>query len=449
MPSATSPPRPVAAVWTSDSGSMAQQTAIARWPNIVQGMIDDVEKTAATTGPLQQDAARTIVQSLSKMKDEIANNQALSPLDAAYGRDIGGYNTLLADGGNYTWHASPWLFAECYMYRRVATIFAASPEPFWKTYDVFKRQKDETFAKSRTAVEELAMRYINATDQVGFASSPRWSEEQKMLFIEMTQVALWGNATDLSLLSNLSLDQIQGLQGAEAILKSRKNIVDDDTEDVWRYLSSTPSADRRIDIVLDNAGFEFYTDVVYAAYLLRSGIAQCIKFHVKDMPWFVSDVTLDDVDSLFQHLENHEIFPDRRYLDPLLRQLHEYFETGKMSIRQHPFWTTAYSFHAMEDEGAGIFKSLSCSSLVIFKGDLNYRKLTRDGLWPHTTSFAEAIGPLGKGSGLKILALRTNKADVCVGLESEEHITRLEQEAPGSAWVRNGKYAVISFSDGR
>lgn len=319
------------------------------------------------------------------------------------------------------------------MYRRVATIFAASSDPFWQKYDVFKRQKDETFAKSRNAVEELAMRYINVTDKVEFASSPNWTEEQKMLFLEMTQVALWGNATDLSLLSNLSLDQIQGLQGAEAILKSRKNIVDDDTEDVWKYLSSTPSADRRIDIVLDNAGFEFFTDVVYAAYLLRSGIAQCIKFHVKDMPWFVSDVTPDDVDSLFQHLENHEIFPDRRYLDPLVRQLREYFETGKMSIRQHPFWTTAHSFHAMETEGAGIFKSLCSSSLVIFKGDLNYRKLTRDGLWPHTTPFAEAIGPLGKGSGLKILALRTNKADVCVGLESEEHVARLEHEAPGPA----------------
>jgi hypothetical protein len=369
-------------------------------------------------------------------------------LNAEYGRDIEGFNTLLAEGGNYTWHAAPWLYAECYMYRRVATIFAASSEPFWRKYDVFKRQKDETFAKSRNAVEELAARYICVIGGAGFASSPKWTEEQKLLFFEMTQVALWGNATDLSLLSNLSLDQIQGLQGADAILKSRKNIVDDDTEDVWMYLSSTPSADRRIDIVLDNAGFEFFTDVVYAAYLLRSGIAQCIKFHVKDMPWFVSDVTPDDVDSLFQHLEDHEIFPDRRYLDPLVRQLHEYFETGKMSIRQHPFWTTGYSFYTMETEGAGIFKSLSCSSLVIFKGDLNYRKLTRDGLWPHETSFAEAIGPLGKGSGLKILALRTNKADVCVGLESKELIARLEQEAPGSAWVRNGKYAVISFSDG-
>ncbi|KAG9620389.1 DUF89 domain protein, partial [Aureobasidium melanogenum] len=204
MPSATSPLRPVEAVWTSTEGSMAQQTAITRWQNIVQGMIDDVEKTAATAEPLQQDTARTIVQSLSKMKNEIAKKQALSPLNTAYGRDIGGFNTLLADGGNYTWHASPWLFAECYMYRRVATIFAASSDPFWKAYDAFKRQKDETFAKSRNAVEELAMRYINVSGQVECASSPNWTEEQKMLFVEMTQVALWGNATDLSLLSNLS-----------------------------------------------------------------------------------------------------------------------------------------------------------------------------------------------------------------------------------------------------
>ena len=45
-------------------------------------------------------------------------------------------------------------------------------------------------------------------------------EARKLLFVEMTEVALWGNATDLSLLSNLSLDQIQSLQGREAIANS-------------------------------------------------------------------------------------------------------------------------------------------------------------------------------------------------------------------------------------
>jgi hypothetical protein len=56
---------------------MAQQTAITRWPNIVQGMIDDVEKTAATASPSRQESARAIVQSLSDMKNEIAKDQTL------------------------------------------------------------------------------------------------------------------------------------------------------------------------------------------------------------------------------------------------------------------------------------------------------------------------------------------------------------------------------------
>jgi hypothetical protein len=56
---------------------MAQQTAITRWPNIVQGMIDDVEETAATARPSRQESARAIVQSLSDMKNDIAKDQAL------------------------------------------------------------------------------------------------------------------------------------------------------------------------------------------------------------------------------------------------------------------------------------------------------------------------------------------------------------------------------------
>jgi hypothetical protein len=96
-----------------------------------------------------------------------------------------------------------------------------------------------------------------------------------------------------------------------------------------------------------------------------------------------------------------------------------------------------------------LFKELQKSYLVIFKGDLNYRKLTRDGMWPHTTPYEEALGPLGKHSGVKILSLRTNKSDVCVGVPTQSKVDVLNEEAPGGAWVRNGKYAVVSFNEGR
>jgi hypothetical protein len=55
---------------------------------------------------------------------------------------------------------------------------------------------------------------------------------------------------------------------------------------------------------------------------------------------------------------------------------------------------------------------------------------------------------MGKGSGVKTVSLRTNKADVCVGLASDSLVESLDREAPDAAWVRSGKYAVISFCKG-
>ncbi len=270
-----------------------------------------------------------------------------------------------------------------------------------------------------------------------------------MLFTEMTEIALWGNATDLSLLSNLSLEEIRGLQGRTSIAKSQRNIVDNDIEQVWTYLNRPSRQNRRVDIVLDNSGFEFFTDVLYAAYLLESGLASSIKYHVKDFPWFVSDVTPPDVDSLFAHLESASVFPTREDLDQLVGMIRKQFDSGAVSVGQNSFWTTASSFYSMPTEAPKLFEDLKASDLVIFKGDLNYRKLVKDGLWPHTTLFKDALGPIGTNSGLKVLALRTNKSDSCVGVESESKVKALNDEAPNGAWVRNGKYAVISFSDGQ
>ncbi|CCA76757.1 hypothetical protein PIIN_10745 [Serendipita indica DSM 11827] len=94
----------------------------------------------------------------------------------------------------------------------------------------------------------------------------------------------------------------------------------------------------------------------------------------------------------------------------------------------------------MRDEAPNLLAKLSKSSLVIFKGDLNYRKLTGDVKWPVNTTFSEALGPL-RGS-FPILSLRTNKADVAVGIA--EKIAR-ELDKEGIAWRTSGKYALISF----
>jgi hypothetical protein len=290
---------------------------------------------------------------------------------------------------------------------------------------------------------------VSLTDAGAFAKTDD-EEAQRLIFYEMTEIALWGNATDLSLLSSLSLDQIHSLQGKKAIHEGQARVVSNDMPEAWDYLKSHRG--RRVDIVLDNAGFELFTDLVHALYLLDSGLASAIKLHVKSIPWFVSDVMPHDMDVLLSALADTALFPDAKHpsVRALTERLSDCYKNGLVSFAEHPFWTTGFDFQEMPAVAPELHQDLLESTLVIFKGDLNYRKLVRDANWPHTLPFKQAIGPLRRGrdgGGIKILALRTNKADVCVGL-SKETLERVENEAPGKAWVRNGKYAVISFSDG-
>jgi hypothetical protein len=287
-------------------------------------------------------------------------------------------------------------------------------------------------------MEALASWYMQVVAEMDVASHGS-EEARRLLFIEMTEIALWGNATDLSLLSHLTMEDTQDLQGQDAIQKSQKNIADNDTDAVWTYLQCTPSpVDRHVDMVLDNAGFELFTDLIYAAYILDCQIATSMQLHIKQFPWFAGDVIPTDEDSPFEHLESTKCFSDREYLDRLVPRLCKFFESGAITIMIEPFWTTPYSFHEMPIRAPALFDQLQSRYLVIFKGDLNYRKLTKHGLWPYTTSFREALVPLGK-SRMKILARRTNKSDTCVGVESQDKVDALKAEPPG----KNNKMILI------
>lgn len=325
-----------------------------------------------------------------------------------------------------------------------------SESDHWKNYDVFRRQKDSTLIKSRSAVEQMAGWLVLVVLDAEKPVEELDTEPARLLFIEATMLTLWGNATDLSLLTNLSLEDIQKLQGKKDIEMSQRNIVADDTDLVWTYLQSRKSQDanRRIDIILDNAGFELYTDFLYISYLLESGMATSVVMHAKCFPWFVSDALPADIDSLLDHLESVDALPTRQHLDKLAARFRQYMQRGQLKVKTDPFWTTGYSFHELPQQAPELFQDLLQSHLTIWKGDLNYRKLTKDGLWPHTTEFKKALGAMGKGSGVKVLSLRTNKSDTCVGVKTEARVKELDREAPGKAWVRNGSYAVVSFSDG-
>ena len=164
----------------------------------------------------------------------------------------------------------------------------------WKNYDIFNRQKLSTFKSSRPAVIELAARYKDLKAQLRSNTPETLSPEQKaqaeqVLFLEMCEICLWGNATDLSLLTNLTYEDIQKLQGSKARKAAESNIIVNDLPVAFsalkRVQAQKPQGERRIDIVLDNAGFELFVDLILAGCLLESGLATSIVLHPKSIPW--------------------------------------------------------------------------------------------------------------------------------------------------------------------
>jgi hypothetical protein len=315
---------------------------------------------------------------------------------------------------------------------------------------------------------------MSQLDDTSDKSAEQNEKAEEVLFAEMCEICLWGNATDLSLLTNLSYEDIQKLQGSEARKAAEANIIANDLPAAFATLKKArkeiPKGERRIDFVLDNAGFELFVDLILAGYLIASGLATSVVLHPKSIPWFVSDVIPADFAALLNALADPRAFYKSLAGDDKAPELSDeeadnlkfLFQSwatmhgeGQLSIRPSRFWTHAGSFWRLPAVGQEIFEDLKNSELVIFKGDLNYRKLTGDVQWPATTPFTEAIGPLAtRGYGIRTLALRTCKADVVVGLAKGKDEELKAKEGGGGdsgarKWGWSGKWAVVQYCDGR
>lgn len=282
----------------------------------------------------------------------------------------------------------------------MSTFFAKSKH--WKNYDIFARQKIDTFRTSRNAVVELATRYKEFITQLKEDKSATHDEEaEKRLFTEMFEICLWGNATDLSLLTNLTYEDIQKLQGSEARKAAEKNILVNDLPATYELLKKARDegkAERRIDFVLDNAGFELYVDLILAGFLLASGLCTQIVLRPKSIPWFVSDVLPGDFSALLNAISNPKAFFETPSEDEKLQEktpiplsdkdaedLFFVFQDwaglhseGQLIMRPNRYWTAGGSFWRLPSEAPELHEDLKGSELTIWKGDLNYRKLTGD-----------------------------------------------------------------------
>lgn len=222
------------------------------------------------------------------------------------------------------------------------------------------------------------------------------------------------------------------------IVELKSHILIDDERNVFDYLYNQQAYllnfDVSVDLILDNAGFELFTDLCLADFLVSKRLCSRVNLHVKSMPWFVSDAMKSDFHWLLEQLSEPSV--KSTWKKTALRW-QEHLSNGRWTIQTHQFYTLAYDYAQMRQISPELYLSLSQSKLIIFKGDLNYRKLVGDLQWPLDETFETALRGF---SPAPLVALRTLKADVQVGL-NKELVKRVSQNDP--RWMVNGKWAVI------
>ncbi|CAO3674207.1 unnamed protein product [Umbelopsis ramanniana] len=439
MPAHTVTPNnpPCPAYRASEKGSFAWDTSARRWPVILTSVIDDMCKSyAKETDETKVKEGKAIVEGISALKYEIEHDRPIRQLKEDGQPDVAVWNQQIATYfPNSTWFDGSWLYNECLMYRRLRELYNLSTT--WKNHDPFLSQKNATFKGSFGAVFELAHKFSKPLDA-------QTEEENQILFHEPCRFVSGPRGH----FGNLQAT------GKEKLEEQEKNIVVNDLDKVWNHVKGLKNA--RIDFVLDNAGFELFVDLVLADWLIQTKKAEKIVFHCKTIPWFVSDVIEDDFPILLESCFNPEFFAscspsedDVAALKALASRWQEFIKNGQWIITSDPFWCSGLAYRHLREEAPELFTDLANNSqLVFFKGDLNFRKLTYDCKWPVTTPFNTALGEDLSQHFTSICSLRTNKADVIVGLK-EGVQEKIEQKATPLEWRCGGKYAVVEYSSGK
>lgn len=299
---------------------------------------------------------------------------------------------------NDTWLNTEWFFGETLLYRRLldcVRYYESGRDPF----GVKKAEEFASDALWHTLEEALETRGMSAEDRLG----------------ALIEFDLWGNRIDLS----FALVMAHGVKAGD------DDLLVDDTPRVVEHLLAKPGT---VHLICDNAGTELAMDCALIDALLDN--RHDVWMHVKAHPFYVSDTTVPDVHGFWRMLR------DKGGAEAALSErLVAAFEAGRLRVLPDYFWCSGTFLNAMPPH---IHDALAHASLVIIKGDLNYRRAVGDGIWEPTTPFADVTAYMPA----PLLALRTFKSDTNLGLPFG---VAEALDAQDSQWRVNGKRGVIQF----
>ncbi|NPV86226.1 MAG: protein-glutamate O-methyltransferase family protein [Anaerolineae bacterium] len=380
---------------TSEIGSYARATILQRKPQIISQVLED------NAYPLE------IVRAVKEFADEIAS-RPLQPLveDAP---DVNAWNAELQKYAGKTWLEIPWYFAETFFYRRLLEAVRYFQPGVWYRCDPFASAKQRQIEGD---IARLCSEWQDIDDL-----------PPKSAFETLVYSSLWGNRADLS---NFDIRR-EAISGAAAG-NEKRHVLIDHAHDLYTLLSAGVP---RVDFIADNAGVDVLFDLVLADFLLRQAWTDNVVFHLKNQPFFVSDAMPDDVLAMVNVLLKN---PQTAFCE-LGARLEGHLATGKLALRDDPFWTSWKMYRQMP---AHLQAELANAGLVFIKGDVNYRRLLDDAHWQHTARMEEIAAYFPT----PFVILRTLKSEIMVGLQPGQ-AEALRNEDP--EWLLNGKRGVIQL----
>ncbi|MFF4760044.1 damage-control phosphatase ARMT1 family protein [Streptomyces sp. NPDC001292] len=376
----------------NEPGSFPHSVLAERHPAIIRQVRD-----AFPYGPEQHRALDALLESCAE--GVIDDLPAAAPdRDRWQAWGLGRY-------AGHSWFDVPWLWSESYFYRRLLEAVGYFEPGPWQGIDPFRPSKLAELDSPETD-EELA-----ALDEL--ESKPAAERADALL-----HGSLWGNRADLGF--RLSAG------GAEAG-PPVPALVADERAALWSLLP--PSGTGTLCLVTDNAGRELVPDLLLVAHLLAQGHVRRAVLHVKPYPYYVSDATTADVVDAVRRLT---AAPGAAA--EYGRRLWSAMGEGRLTVRAHRFSCAPLPYAAMPGD---LREEFAAATLTVFKGDLNYRRLVGDRLWPPTTPFADTTGHFPG----PLAALRTLKSDVITGLDADTEAAL--DAAEGERWRVAGTHALI------
>jgi Damage-control phosphatase ARMT1-like domain len=376
---------------TDASNTFAHYSMKVRVPRILDEVIEQ-----------NSDFAAGVRDAVQRLRDDIRDDRALPSLRLP-APDHAEWEDALAERSGATWLGTDWFFAECYVYR---SLMAAVR--YWETgRDPFGPVKRAELAGERP------WKGLDAV-LTGLATPP----EERLH--ELLALSLWGNRVDLSYAVGVAF----GAQGEKDDLLS-----DDRAWAVPKLL--VPGGD--VHVVVDNTGSELSLDLVLADALIALAGAR-VTLHVKMHPTFVSDAIGDDVWAMVAAMEERG-----GRASELASRVRRAFDDGRLRVVPDFFWDGP---RFLWDRPSRLATELDRATMVVLKGDANYRRAIGDALWPPEQSFGQVTSYFPA----PLLCVRTLKSDPVVGLPAG---LAVRLDVVDREWRINGRRGVIQGSGDR